>query len=483
MEVDVNKNHYEKLLKNLNIESRDIQKRELKNGTENLSVLFIKQLTDAKKLETNVINQVQSYIDNNNGLVANHLEILKMIEFRCDCILDNNEESIIGYILNGMTLLIFSNSKYFIAINLKKVEKRAVLSPELTFTLRGPRDSLNENIDDNLSLIRYRVKDPNLRIEKLMVGRRTNTGVAVLYIKDVANEQILSEIIDRIQKVDVDGVIDSGELQNFLLDKNSGFFPEMGVIERSDMAAGALLEGKVVVLVEGAALAIVAPKLFHEFFTSCEDFYDNRYISILAKSISMISSLISVIITALYVAVIAFHSDALPADFIILISNSQKGVPFSVFVGAIITEFMLEMLREALIRVPKEIGPGIGIVGGIVIGQAAIAANVFSPLLLIITAMSMLSSFTAPDYIIMNSLRISKFFLILLSGIFGLIGFTVGISFIFLKLVSTNSFGIPYFAPFAPFNLNDIKNMIFYGRNITKYRPNYLKPKDNSRSK
>jgi len=209
--------------------------------------------------------------------------------------------------------------------------------------------------------------------------------------------------------------------------------------------------------VEGSSLGLIAPKVFSEFFESGEDNYDNKFIAVLAKYVRLYSIFLSVTITAYYIAILSYHVDTLPIDFIIGISNAGQGVPFTVFVGAIILEMIMELLRESLIRIPKQIGPAIGIVGGIVIGQAAISAKLFSPLLLIVVAVSLLSSFTAPDYTIMNPLRIIKFFLIIASGSFGLIGFILGVSIVAINMISTSTFGVPYLAPFAPFNWYDFK--------------------------
>jgi spore germination protein KA/spore germination protein len=256
----------------------------------------------------------------------------------------------------------------------------------------------------------------------------------------------------------------------------------MGIVERSDMAAGALLEGKVIILVDGSVLALVAPKVFSEFFASCDDFYDNKFIAILQKYVRMYASLLAVTITAVYIAILSFHIDTLPIDFIYSIFNSNQGVPFSVFFGALIIEMIIEMLREAMLRVPKQIGAAVGIVGGIIIGQAAIAARIFSPLLLIVVSISLLSTFTVPDYTIMNPLRIVKFFLIIVSGLFGLIGFSLAVSIVLINIVSISSFGVPYLAPFAPFNWYDFKNTFLYGKDISPLRPNFLKNKDKTRT-
>ncbi len=477
------KTPYEDILNNIKASKLGIKSRELRNGTAKIAFLYIEQLTDKIMLANDIIKPITLYVSQRILAGTKAQEIFDSIIYAADCVIDDDEEKIIDRILQGMTVVMFSQDKQYIVVNLKKVERRAITNPELTFTLRGPRDCFNENLDTNLSLVRYRIKDPTLNVNVLEVGRRTKTRVAILHIGDIANSGIVDDITKRIEKIDVDGIVDSGEIQCLILNKRTNLFPQMGVVERSDMAAGALLEGKVIVLVEGSTLALVAPKVFSEFFESSEDNYDNKFTAILAKYIRMYSTFLSFSITALYVAILSFHIDTLPADFIIGVANAGQGVPFTVFVGAILLELLIELLRESLIRIPKQIGSAVGIVGGLVIGQATISAKLFSPLLLIVVALSLLSSFTAPDYTIMNPLRIIKIFLIIISGCFGLIGFTLGISVVVINMVSTSTFGVPYLAPFAPFNWYDFKNSILYGKDISHLRPNFLKTKDNTRSK
>lgn len=479
----LNKSYYDAIINKIETSMLDIKKRELKNGMQKIAFLFIDQLTDKTTLSDYIIKPVTICISGKTNHVLNAKETVDSIILGCNCFIDDEEDKIIDYILQGMTVIVFSKDNQYIVVNTKKVENRGIDSPDLSYTLRGPKDCFNENLDISLSLVRYRIKDPNLNINILKVGRRTKTGVAILHIRDIANDRIVKDITNRIEKIDVDGIIDSGDIQNLILNKKFNLFPQMGIVERSDMAASALLEGKVIIIVEGSALAIVAPKVFSEFFAAAEDIYDNRIIAVLAKYVRMYSTFLSFTITALYVSVLNYHIDTLPPDFIISISDAGQGVPFTILVGAILLEAIIEMLREALLRIPSQIGPAIGIVGGIVIGQAAISAKLFSPLALIVASVSLLSSFTVPDFTIMNALRIMKFFLIIISGTFGLIGFTFGIHIILINMVSTSTFGVPYFAPFAPFNWYDLKNSFLYGKDISYLRPNFLKTKDKTRSK
>ncbi|MCX8074529.1 MAG: spore germination protein [Clostridia bacterium] len=472
---------YKNVLKNIENSKLDIKKRELIKNDKSIIILYISQMTDINMLSEHIIKPITEY----NNMFKYEIDsdyITKSIIMNCEYSLDNDEDKIIEYILSGMTVILIPDDNKYIIANLKNIKNRGVDLPELTFTLRGPRDCFNENLDVNLSLVRYRIKDPNLNVNVLEVGRRTKTRVAILHIGDIANDEIVKEVTRRITKIDVDGIVDSGELQSLLLNKGTDLFPQMSIIERSDMAASTLLDGKVVILVEGSALAICAPVVFSDFFRSCDDLLDNKYIAIVGKFIRMFAGLLSFTITALYVAIVDFHIDTMPAEFIISINNYNHGIPLSIFTSALVVELIIEMIREAMIRVPKQIGASIGVVGGIIIGQAAISSKLFSPIILVIVSISLMSSFTIPDYTITNALRVLKFFLIIVSSCFGLIGFVIAFSIIVINLVSNNSFGVPYFAPFAPFNYRDFKYTIINGKDTSSFRKGYLKTKDPKRA-
>jgi spore germination protein KA/spore germination protein len=280
----------------------------------------------------------------------------------------------------------------------------------------------------------------------------------------------------------VDGLSSSGELQAFLLNNKISLFPQMGIIERSDMACGALLEGKVVVVMDGSPWALVAPKVFSEFIWTCDDFYLNKYFGTFLRIIRVIALNMAFIVSSLYVAVVSFHSDALPSAYMIAIAQARAKVPFSALLEVLLIELIGEIIRESLVRVPTKIGVAVGIVGAIIIGQAAVAAGIFSPLILIVISLSLISSFIPSDYTLMDAFRVLKFVLIIATGTFGFYGFTLTIIFVLAQLVSINTFGTPYMAPLSPFNLPDFIKSIVYSKTIAPHRANFLRTKDNTRT-
>jgi spore germination protein KA/spore germination protein len=303
-------------------------------------------------------------------------------------------------------VLLFSHSREYIVINLKLVEKRSTTEPAMMYTVRGPRDAFVENLDSNLSLIRYRLKSESVRIEMMEVGKRSRTEVAVIYLEDVANNTAVAEIKKRIGAIDADGLCSSGEQQSFLSNSKANLFPQMGIIDRSDMACGALLEGKVIVLMDGDPWALVAPKVFSEYLWSCDDYYLNAYVGTFLRILRVIALNLSFIVSALYVAIVSYHNDVLPGPYMIAIAQARAKVPFNALLEVLIIETIAELIRESLIRVPTKIGAAIGIVGAIIIGQAAVAAGVFSPLILIVISLSLIASFVPSDYTLVDAFRV-----------------------------------------------------------------------------
>lgn len=458
---------------------QSIIRRYLQNSAGMMCVLYIKQLTDLEQLSHHVLRPLADHLGANRTLPS-ATEVAFGIISATDTQVNSDIAQVSKLVLSGMTVVLSMDSPDFVIVNLKSPLKKNIEDPRLTFTLRGPTDCFNENIDSNLSLIRYRIKDTNLRIEMHSVGERTQTQVAMLFIADIANDQYVTQLRDRLTRIHIEGIIESGQLQRLLEDRLT-VFPQFGAIERSDMACAALLEGKVVLLVEGSGIALVAPKNLQEFLTSCDDMYDNVYLGAFMKVLRIAAFMLSFTLTPLYVCLVSFNTDFLSADYIITLARSRADVPFTGLFEAALIEFIIEILRESLLRIPKQIGAAIGIVGAIVIGQAAIAAGIFSAPLLIFVSLELIASFVPPDYTITNPLRVFKVVLLLLSGIFGLVGFTVGLYLVGATLASHKSLGQPFLTPFAPYIGYDAARSFFHTKVISPLRPHFMKTKDSTR--
>lgn len=472
---------YNQRLKMVDNKDLEITKRIIPfNDNEgSLAILFIKQLVDNNMLSETVIKPILKYTTTKSKSLDAQL-LLDKILYSSDCKI-NDDDNVMKQILLGQVVIIFTTDDDYLTINLKQIEHRSIDTPKIAYTLRGPKDCFVENFDVNFSLLRNRVKDDNLKIKTFELGRRTKTRVAVFYIQDIASDTVVNELQKRIENIDVDGIYESGELQAFLLNKKSNLFPQMGIVERSDHACRLLLEGRVVTIVEGSNMAISAPMTFSDFFVIGDDYYDNKYLTIFMRTLRYLALFLAFAGTSVYVALTSFAYSALPGNYVVLLAQMHAMIPYPAIFGAFLLELLMEIIRESLLRVPQNIGPAVGIVGAIVIGQAAIASEIFSPILLMVASLALLSSFVVSDYTLMNVFRILKFLLLIATGVFGFFGFTLFLCVVLINIVSINSFGVPYAAPFAPFKLKGFGEIFMQNRSINKERPEYLRNKDNKR--
>lgn len=476
------KNDFEKIVSSLKEKEKDFSRRTISYNGERVEIFYIAEVTDKDALRDNIIKPLVNYCSETHKPL-NAQETKDSIIYTDYCIIESGINKIEQHLLNGYILILFSTDKEYIVANLKMTPQRAITTPQLSYTVRGPQDCFNENLDTNLALLKYRIKDKNMRIKKFEVGVRTKTRVVLISIEDITNDIVVQELQKRIERINVDEIVESGELQSFLLNNKLQLFPNMGLVERSDMAARILMKGKALILVEGSPIGIFAPKTFTDFFFSSDDVYDNYFFAAFARLIRYFALFISLTASSLYVAIVSFHTDILPLKYVIALAEMRGKVPFSAFTGALLLEIVMELLREALLRVPKQIGSAIGIVGTIVIGQAAISAGIFSPLLLIVVSLSLLSSFTISDYSLINPIRILKFGLLIMTATLGFYGFILFMVFILCELVSLNSFGVPYMAPWAPFNFYDSVRTVFSNTIFNPYRPVMYRTKDKIRKK
>lgn len=468
---------FKKITASLKSKNLDFTEKSIPFQRGMVKLFYIMQLTDRAALTESIVKPLVLHCSSDKKPINAQITIDGII-FADDCRIESDISKIEEFILFGMVVILFSNDREYIVVNLRKVEHRPVSTPQLNYTVRGPQDCFTENLDVNLSLIRYRLKDKRMQVKKYEVGVRSKSRVAVIYIEDIANNTVVSEIQKRIQSIDVDGIGESGELQAFLLNNKMQLFPTIGLVERSDMAFHSLIEGKVLVLIDGSGIALLAPRTFSEFFYSCDDRYDNKFFGLFMRMLRYSAIMIAFTASSVFVAITSFHTDILPSEYAISLAEMRVQVPVTALVGALIIEFIVELLRESLLRIPKQIGSAVGIVGTIVIGQAAISAGIFSPLLLIIASVSLLASFAIPDYSLVNPFRILKFILLLFTGALGFFGFSLFLTFVLAELVSLNSFGVPYMAPWAPFNLYDLTRSLMQNVTTDPKRPNYLRTKD-----
>ena len=468
------------LAEQLKTKANNLQVKEIPFQNSKAYICYFAELVDRRALSEFVIKPLIDAAQKGGTVNAAHAK--ERILYADDCTLGQNLAEVEPHVLNGRTVILFSNDAQFVIVNCKQVQHRAVSPPELMYAARGPRDAFVEPLDVNLSLLRYRLKDDNLQIEKKQVGARTKSTVAITYLTDVVNPAVVQEVNKRIDRINTDGIYETGELQGYLLDKKNALFPQMGIIERSDMAVEKLLEGKVVILVDGSNTAIYAPAVFAEFLYSCDDRYDSKFFGLFMRVIRYLAVIFCMTLSAGYVALAEFHPDALPASYIVTFAQMRARAPFSPLIAIVTIELIVELMREALLRVPVKIGSAIGIVGAIIIGQAAISSGVYTALTLILVSISFLSTFAIPDFTLVNTLRILKFLVILLTGFFGFFGFSLAITVILTIVVSVDSFGVPYTAPWAPYNGYDFGRFMMFSKRSSPFRQQYMRDNDDTRT-
>ncbi len=455
--------------------------RVLDAGYGKIYLLYIKQLCDTEAIRQDVMRPILQYWHYlKKPLSAQDLYTQVLCVEECRMI--ENPEEIETQLFAGIAILLLENGEG-IFINLRQNASSSPSAPELNYSVWGAKDSFVENIEINISLLRYRMKDTALRTEVFSVGKRTQTAVVVSYLSDVANDAYVRMVQKRLKEIDIDGILEAPHLQWYLKDKKFGLFPQVGLEQRVDLTCGALLEGKVVLLVEGSPVAIVTPKLLAEYFYSDDDAGENIYFAVFSKLLRYICVLLSVTITPLYIALVAFHSEALPTAYMMVLASGRAGVPVTVVTEIVLMEILVEILRECLMRIPKNIGSAIGIVGGIVVGQATVEAGIVSPLVLVIVALSLMTSFVLPEYSMVSAVRMVKFALIFLTAFFGMLGLACGLFLLLATLISDTSLRTPYFAPFAPFALRDALKSIFSNPFVSLRRPQFLHPKNKIRQK
>lgn len=366
-------------------------------------------------------------------------------------------------------------------IEVKGFKQRNIDTPNNEVVIKGPNEAFVENIRTNTSILRRIVNNENMIIESIEVGKITRTKCAVCYIKDFTNQDLVNEVKYRLNNLDVDSLFSAGELEQFICDSNIFGIPQTMATERPDKAAKYLLKGRVIVIVNGTPYGIIMPSILIDFLSSSEDTNLKPNFSNFLRILRVISSFLTLLLPGLYIAVTSFHQEILPTSLMFSILGSRENVPFPIIVEILLMEFSFELIREAGLRVPSPIGPTIGIVGALVLGQAAVSAGIVSPILIIIVAITGIASFAIPDFTFGFHLRYFRFAFILLGFMAGFLGISIGLFIYISALCSIHSFGVPYTTPFAP--VTNSKGNGYFLPPIWKreYRPPYMstkKPKE-----
>lgn len=385
-------------------------------------------------------------------------------------------------LLSGETIILIDGQTSDIAAGTRGWRDRGVSETTTESIVRGPKEAFTETLRTNTALIRRKIKDPNLWMETRRIGRVTITDVTVMYIKGIASDKVVEEVRRRLDSIDIDGILESGYIEELIQDETYTPFPTVYNSERPDVIAAELLEGKVAILVDGTPFVLIVPALFVSFLHSAEDYYHRWDVSTLVRILRYLGVFIALLGPSLYVAITTYHQEMLPTQLLISLAAQREGIPFPAFIEAISMEIAFEILREAGLRMPRTIGPAVSIVGTLVIGQAAVEAGIISAAMVIVVSTTAIASFVFPSYSLANTIRMLRFPLMGLAATFGLYGIIVGIFALVLHVCSLRSFGVPYMSPFAPMIISDQKDAIFRLPHWAMYtRPRLINQKNMKR--
>jgi spore germination protein KA len=385
-------------------------------------------------------------------------------------------------IMLGSTALLIDGASDVLLLQSRKIEHRSVEAPQTEQVIRGSREGFVETLETNLSLVRGRLQTRDLTVKISPVGVRTQSRVAVCYIEGIVNPSLVKEALKRISQINTDAIIDSGYIEQFIEDHPMSPFPQIQNTERPDKSVAALLEGRIVILVDNSPFALIIPTMFSQFYQTVDDYTERFMIASLIRMIRLIALIFSLVAPAMYVSIISFNPELVPTDFAVAIAGGRAGVPFPAMIEVLIIEVSMEILREATIRLPQMIGGALSIVGVLVVGQAAVSAGFCSPITVVVVALTTIGSFATPSYNAAIALRMLRFPLIFISGAFGLFGLLIGCVFVLNHLLALESFGVPYLAPIVPGSKSGMKDTLLRGPLwwLTR-RPTHLYPMNKQR--
>ncbi len=404
-------------------------------------------LCDTERLERQVLTPVQEI-----GMEAAQVPLssVKTVETSKDAA---------EAILEGEALLLLEGSNVATTYPLYKAANRSTEEPLAESTVRGARDGFTESLATNLSLVRKRLKTPALKFRTRTVGESSNTSIALTYVEGIIDASLVKEVEQRLDRLRVRDILESQYIEEDIIDQRFSPFPQMIATERPDVVASNLMEGRFAILVDGTPFTLVAPVTLFSMLQSPEDYYQYVFMSVFLRWLRYVFYVLSLLLPSAYVAITTYHQEMIPTVLLLSIARAREEIPFPALVEALIMEIAFEALREAGVRLPKQVGSAVSIVGALIIGQAATTAGIVSAPMIIIVAITGIASFMIPRYSASISTRLLRFPIMILAGTLGLIGVMLGIILIVIHLSSLRSFGAPYLSPVAPTNAKGLKDL------------------------
>ncbi|MGD6846206.1 spore germination protein [Rossellomorea aquimaris] len=435
--------------------SSDLVVRHLKMGRDSdikTAIVYIDGIVDNRTIQEFLLQTMMKDDDKEQLNEHDALERISEDMMTVGNVLSfNTWEDLFSSLMAGDTLILIDGISKALSACTRGGEKRSISESTTQMVVRGPKGAFTESIEINTAMVRRIIKTPDLWMESVKVGRVTKTDVTLMYIHGIANEKVIEEVRQRINKIDIDSILESGYIEQLIEDQTLSPFPTIFNTERPDVVAGNLIEGRIAIFVDGTPFVLIAPAVFIQFFQSAEDYYARFDIATSIRLLRVLMFMISLIAPASFVAVTTFHQEMVPTTLIVAIAAQREAVPFPAFVEALLMEITFEILREAGIRLPKAIGSAVSIVGALVIGQAAVQASIVSPAMVIIVSITAIASFATPSFDMAISARLIRFLFMVGAATFGFYGIILILLMLVVHLCSLRSFGVPYMAPFAPF--------------------------------
>ncbi|MBE7024923.1 MAG: spore germination protein [Ruminococcaceae bacterium] len=368
-------------------------------------------------------------------------------------------DDLVTGVLSGDAAVLVDGIPGVLIINAKGFPQRSVEDPQTESVLRGPREGFVENMRTNTALLRRRLKTPDFIMETLTVGQKTGTLVTVAYLRSVADPSLVEEVRRRLGKIQTDGILDSGYIEQFISDGGSTLFTTVANSEKPDAVAGKILEGRVAIIVDGSPYVLTVPTFFIENFQTTEDYYIAPLYATSLRLVRLFAFFISILTLPLYVALTTFHLELIPTELLLSMSAAKGNTPFPTVVEALLMIVVFEILKEAGIRLPRPAGQAVSMVGAIIIGETAVSAGLIGAPMVIAVAITAVSAFATPAQA--NASMVLRVLFLLLAGTFGGLGLALGLLLLLVHLAGLRSFGVPYLSPFVPFHLPDHKDSLF----------------------
>jgi spore germination protein len=455
-----------------------IQKQVALKGMKRGCFIFIKEFMNSDLLQRDFLRPLMTM---NHSMLSNKNIIDYLPTLNNSLCYDI--DSVVISVLEGKIVFLIDEVNFAVACDLMNVEKRAISEPNGEKNVRGAHDGFIESLNTNISLLRTKIKSSKFKYKSIVLGNLTNQSLAIAYIEGIANPQTVNNLYNKINNIKIDGLLSINYIEQLIVDSKPSVFPQYIATERIDKSVAALLEGKVAVLLDGVPYALIAPISFFSFFNAPDDYSSNWISGTMVRVVRFLSVITTLILPGLYISITSFQYYLIPTDILVQLGKSRATVAFPPAIEALMMEFTIQMIREASIRLPTYIGATIGVVGGIIIGQAAVSAGIVSNLFIIVVGIMAIAAYVTPNYDFGMAITVLRIFILLMASLFGIVGMITVFSLLLTHLLSMESLGEPYFSPIMPLKVRDIKDTIIrFPLKFIKKRPNTAQPMKKRRS-